>query len=141
MHGCIRLHLFLMCGCLLLAGLGCNSSKDSLTVKKVSDKSVSGRNALPAKGALSLAVVQGNAAKTLEFLKNGADINENVGKSGETITPLFIAIATANSQITQILLQNGADQNLTYRSYSSKELAHFQSMTREVLSSFEGVQQ
>ncbi len=141
MHGCMRFHLFLMCGCLLLAGLSCNSSRDSLKVKKVSDKSVSSKNALPAKGALSLAVVQGDAAKTLALLKDGADINENVGKSDEIITPLFIAIASANSQITQILLQNGADQTLTYRSYSSKELAHFQSMTREVLNSFEGVQQ
>ena len=123
------------------ASISCTSSNDHLKVKKaekpggVASASVVPR---PPQGTLSLAVVQGDAVQVIRLLKEGADINENMGTAPEIVTPLFLAIASSNSAITQILLQNGADPSVTYRQYRPRDLAHFQGMNQDVLNAFEG---
>ena len=138
MFGCAKVPWLFCCGLILCTLSSCNSTEKPLKIEKVAaDKATAQTKVRPPKGALSLAVAEGDSVQTIALLKNGADINENIGKEGEIITPLLVSIALANSPITQILLQNGADQSITYRNYASQELAHFQLLTREVLNSFE----
>jgi ankyrin repeat protein len=115
---------------------GCNDTSKNSVENETINKEVSSTQRIPTKGKLSLAVLKGDTAQVLELLKMGADINENIGTEEQVITPLLLAIAEANSAMTQLMLQNGAEQNLTYGGYKPKDLAHFQSLNNDALNSF-----
>jgi hypothetical protein len=59
---------------------------------------------------LVLAAMEGDAAKTLEMIAQGADVSTK-GKEGDT--GLMFAVLRRNIEITKLLLTNGADVNLS----------------------------
>ena len=57
------------------------------------------------------------------LLKEGGDINENISKSRDSITPLLAAIAKEQFTAALILLQKGASVDPQFRGHSAYEFA------------------
>jgi len=75
----------------------------------------------PVHGALVRAVAAGDVSRARALLKQGADINENVGTETEEITPLLAAIATGNETIAVYLAERGAVFHSMFHGYRPRD--------------------
>lgn len=114
---CVKRRLLYRSGLMILSifGAGCAAELPS---EKTLDQP-------PEVGELSRAVARGDESETIRLIKQGADINENVGSDENRITPLLIAVADGNEKITHRLIRSGASLDIQYMGYGPGDYAAY----------------
>lgn len=74
-------------------------------------------------GDLTRAAYLGDDTEVARLIRNGADIQENLGTADAPLTPLSAAVLMGHPQTTRLLLDSGASPYSTYDGYSLFELA------------------
>lgn len=94
-----------------------------------SPESTAADASLTVPGDLTRAAFVGNMAKVLELLQLGADVNEQVGLTGEKISPLMAAVVGGHREVALALLSKGADQRTPFQRYSIEALERHRCLT------------
>ena len=75
----------------------------------------------PPHGAVVRAVAQNDRTAVTQLLKQGADVNENVGSDEHQITPLLAAISMGHTEMTKFLVLGGASLSPTFEGYQARD--------------------
>lgn len=83
----------------------------------------------PTLGLLTVAAGEGRLEDVRKLLRQGANIDENIGTNTDQITPLLAALAAGEKRVAEFLIRNGARLDARFKKHDVRSFLFLNSET------------